>query len=358
MAHLNILKDTIIYIMAPANVDTGGPKDLHQLGYELKNLGKKVFMYYFPDNKKNPINKNYRIYNLPFVDEVEDSEKNILIVPEINTTIQLSKKYHNIQKVLWWLSLDFFFISKFQENYSKFLRSLIKIPFNIINIFNRLTKNFFGNLSLPRYLKIVYLSYPFTNTVKISEMKINLSQSEYQQKILKSKKINSILLKDYIREEYFDAAKKISIQDKKNIICYNPKKSSTFMKKIIGNNPNLKFVPLIGYDMNKIIEILSESKIYMDFGFHPGVDHLPREAAILKNCILTNKEGSAYYQDAVPINIDFKFDEKRKNLSIIRDKIIYIFNNFESELDFFESYRKRLQDEENIFKKQVIDIFN
>ena len=52
MAHLNILKDTIIYIMAPANVDTGGPKDLHQLGYELKNLGKKVFMYYFPDNKK------------------------------------------------------------------------------------------------------------------------------------------------------------------------------------------------------------------------------------------------------------------------------------------------------------------
>ena len=94
MAHLNILKDTIIYIMAPANVDTGGPKDLHQLGYELKNLGKKVFMYYFPDNKKNPINKNYKIYNLPFVNEVEDSEKNILIVPEINTTIQLSKKYH------------------------------------------------------------------------------------------------------------------------------------------------------------------------------------------------------------------------------------------------------------------------
>ena len=40
---LNISKETIIYIMAPANIDTGGPKDLHQLGCELKNLGKKVF---------------------------------------------------------------------------------------------------------------------------------------------------------------------------------------------------------------------------------------------------------------------------------------------------------------------------
>ena len=58
---LNIYEETIIYIMAPANIDTGGPKDLHQLGFELKNLGKKVFMYYFPEGDENPINDNYKI---------------------------------------------------------------------------------------------------------------------------------------------------------------------------------------------------------------------------------------------------------------------------------------------------------
>ena len=355
---LNISKETIIYIMAPANIDTGGPKDLHQLGCELKNLGKKVFMYYFPENQTNPVNNNYKIYNLPFVNKIVDNEKNILIVPEINTTIQLSRKYHNIQKVLWWLSLDFFFITKFHVNNPKFLRSLIKLPFNLINLLNSLTRNLFGNLSLSKYLKFIYLIYPFANIAKVDGINMNLSQSEYQYKVLKTKEINSLLLKDYIREEYLDAAKKISIKDKKNIICYNPTKSSKFMKKIIEDNSSIKFIPLAGYNIRELIKILSKSKIYMDFGFHPGVDHLPREAGILKNCIITNKEGSAFYQDAVPIGIEFKFDEKRKNLILIKNKIIRIFDNFETEIDFFNNYRKRIKDEKNVFKKQVNDIFN
>ena len=42
------LKNSIIYILCPANIHTGGPKCLHQLGYELQNvLKKKVYMYYF-----------------------------------------------------------------------------------------------------------------------------------------------------------------------------------------------------------------------------------------------------------------------------------------------------------------------
>ena len=44
---LNITKDTVFYILAPADVDTGGPHDLHQLACELKDQGKKVYMYYF-----------------------------------------------------------------------------------------------------------------------------------------------------------------------------------------------------------------------------------------------------------------------------------------------------------------------
>ena len=50
----------------------------------------------------------------------------------------------------------------------------------------------------------------------------------------------------------------------------------------------------------------------MDFGFHPGQDRLPREAAILKNCIITNKEGSAAIFQDVPIADEFKFNERKK----------------------------------------------
>ena len=130
------------------------------------------------------------------------------------------------------------------------------------------------------------------------------------------------------------------------------------MKQIIMSNTDIKFVPLINYGINELIEILLKSKIYVDFGFHPGVDHLPREAAILKNCVITNKEGSANYQDAVSINENFKFNEKRKSLKLIRNKIIQIFNNFDTEIEYFENYRKILYDEKKVFKQQVSKIFN
>ena len=60
------------------------------------------------------------------------------------------------------------------------------------------------------------------------------------------------------------------------------------MKQIIMSNTDIKFVPLINYGINELIEILLKSKIYVDFGFHPGVDYLAREAAILKNCVISN----------------------------------------------------------------------
>ena len=94
------------------------------------------------------------------------------------------------------------------------------------------------------------------------------------------------------------------------------------MKRIMEQCPNLKFVPLYNYSIKEVIDILSKSKIYIDFGYHPGVDGLPREAAILRNCILTNKEGSAFYSEAVPIYEQYKFEEKQKNLIKIKKRSI------------------------------------
>ena len=355
--NLNSYSDSIYYIICHSNSDTGGPKDLHQLALELKNLGKKVFIYYFPINQDIKVHKNLEIFNLPFVNKIEDSERNILIVPETNQAILISKQYKKIQKLLWWLSLDFFFITNFSQNYSKYTKSIIKFPFEVALFFNNITKNYFGNLSFSKYLKIIYLNFPFKNFVKLQEFKMNLSQSMYQYKILNLKNVKSRLLFDYIRDEYFNARKDVSIKDKQNIICYNPSKSSIFMQRIIDSNPKINFVRLENYNMNEVIEILSRSKIYIDFGFHPGVDHLPREAAILKNCIITNKEGSAYYPEAVPINEKFKFEEKNKNLKKISEMINQIFENFEDELKEFNNYVNQLKNEKANFRKQVLNIF-
>ena len=107
-----------------------------------------------------------------------------------------------------------------------------------------------------------------------------------------------------------------------------------------------------------MIAILSKSKIYIDFGFHPGQDHLPREAAILKNCIITNKEGSAALYKDVSIKNEFKFTEKKENFSKITNKINLIFNKFPIQLEKFKYYRKVLYQQENKFKNQISTIFN
>ncbi len=359
---LNIKKKSIFYILAPANVATGGPKCLHQLADELKNgLKKKVYIYYFPmfsEECKNPVHQNYEIYKIPFTNKIEDSKDNLLIVPEINKAIKISKKYKNIQKILWWLSIDFFLLTKFNDSFPKHTRSLIKVPFNLIRLFNKFTHYLFGNLSLPKYLKLIYLKYPFFNTLKLKDMKINLAHSLYQHSVLKSKNIKSLLLSDFIEDEFFESAERLPLKEKKNIICYNPRKSSVFMQKIIESNTEFKFIPLINFNKKELIKILSESKIYMDFGFHPGQDQMPREAAILKNCILTNKEGSAFYFDDVPINDEFKFEEKKKNLMKINKTIKKIFNDYNTQIDKFESYRKKLKNQKKTFKTQVNEIFN
>ena len=355
---MKINKRSIFYILCASNHDTGGPKDLHQLGQEFKKLGKKFYMFYYPGNSKDPVHKNFKTYKLPITDTIDDSKRNILIVPEIDQAITFSKKFKNIQKILYWQSLDNFFITHYSFQVPKFIKSLIKKPFKMIYFFNEITQNYFGNLSFPKYLKIIYLNFPFKNLLKVDGFDLNLSQSYYQYKILNSKKIKSYILSDYIREEYFDAAKKLKLENKENIICYNPKKSSRFMKRIIDDNPSIKFIPLENFDLKQVINILSKSKIYMDFGFHPGVDHLPREAAILRNCVITNKEGSAFYKEAVSIDERYKFEEKRKNLNKIKLLIKKIFIDFDMEVKNFDNYVLKLEKEKLEYKKQVLEIFS
>ena len=210
---LDIFKDTVFYILSPSNFSSGGPKHMHQLGAELKNLGKQVYMYYYPENIENPVHENLKEFKVPFRRTIEDLSKNVLIVAEVNDQILISQRFNKIQKVLFWQSLDHFFITHYQQEFSKNLKSIIKIPFKIINLFNEVTNNYFGNLSFAKYLKFIYLKISFFNLLKKKEFKLNLSQSFYQYKILKSKNVKSYFLNDYIRDDFFKARKNIHLNN-------------------------------------------------------------------------------------------------------------------------------------------------
>ena len=312
-----------IYIACPANVATGGPELLHQLCHKLRKKGYISYMYYYYRKKsENPVHERYEKYNTECVDYIEDNKNNIIIVPEVN--INLLKKFKNIKKSIWWLSVDNYFISKNSK------RNKIKTIFGLLN-FDYREKDI-----------------------------IHLSQSQYAIEFLRQSGIeekNIYYLSDYLNNVFIEESKCNTKFEKKNNVLYNPKKGYEFTKKIIDMSEGLNWVPLENLKPEEMSKLMMESKVYIDFGNHPGKDRIPREAAISGCCIITGKRGSAKYKEDVYIEDEFKFNDSEENIDSIISKINYLIENYENETKKFDLYRDRISKEEIVFEKDIDKIF-
>lgn len=313
-----------IYIFCPANTVTGGPELLHQLNFRLNLLGYKSKMKYVGEIKElSPVADRYRIYNPDYVDYVEDLKENCIIVPEIYTN-EL-KKYKNAQKIIWWLSVDNYFVNKNTIKYK--LKSL-----NGLRDFN------------------------FKNNYVI-----HLAQSKYAIEFLKKNKVDDskiFYLSDYLNDKFIENSLNNFNKKKKNQVLYNPKKGFEFTKKLIEKGKDIKWIPLINLSIDEMSELMQTSKVYIDFGNHPGKDRIPREAAISGCCIITGTRGSAKYYEDIAIDDKYKFNDINENIDNILSKIRNIFDNYKVVNKEFNQYRLKIMEEKNIFENDVKSIFN
>ncbi len=347
-------KDTKIYILAPANTFTGGPECLHQLAFYISKIFKvETLIYYLPNETKNPIHKNFKHYKINYTNFIEDQKDNILIMPEQFMYLKFGLKYSNIRKIIWWLSIDNYFGYKFRFENKKIIRSIIKIPFNIVNIFNKITNYYFGVFTYQDYLKTIYKYSNFNEKEEIKQASSHFMQSFYAYNYLKEKIKNLYFLFDFQNKNLLKKSKE---QNKKeNLICYSHK-SNDFIQ-LLKRITNTKFIELRGFTPKQLIKIFKKSKIYIDFGYHPGKDKMPREAVLFNNCIITNYKGSAENKFDIPINKQFKFKQKYNDLKKINHIIEKLLKNYQKEIKKFTSYKKKVLNEEKMFKKQLLNIF-
>jgi len=280
------IKSKKIYIKVPAGVIAGGCESQYHLVDSINNIGGNCSIVWDNSNVEDPIPDKYKKYRV-YTDEIEDSSDNLIIYPEIWT--DQIHTYKNIKKSIWWLSVDY--------NYGKFQ------DFSDSNI-------------------------------------IHFYQSFYALDFLQKNKVEKYLaLFDYIPSKYTDSV--YDVGNKKNIVCYNPSKGIEVTNKIKELNPDIEFVPLINMCEDQIIDTLKLSKVYIDFGNHPGRDRIPRESAILGNCIITNTEGSAGYYNDIPI------DKKYKNVEVekIGDVIKKCFVDYESIINEYSIYRSSIKNQ-------------
>ncbi|MBR0059952.1 MAG: hypothetical protein IJP68_00585 [Selenomonadaceae bacterium] len=330
---MKLYPDSKVCILCPGNFYTGGTELCHQLASKLLSMNIQAYIFYIPMlvydkfDKNAPVHDALKKYHVPYAFALEDEPQNILIGPETSAACLYSTK--ETQRVIWWMSVD---------NY-------------ILNIISNLQ----GNLKTP-------LAKPLLRFFQFGETDSDIEhfvQSEYARQFLK---LNGVpddkihWVEDYLGQEFLDGAAQVDLSCKKNIVAFNPKKGFEVTKILMKLAPDIDWRPIEKMTPAQVQELLAESKVYIDFGAHPGKDRIPREAAISGCVVITNKKGAAANDVDINIPDEFKFDESSKFDAVIK-KIREVFENFEAAHEKQAAYRARILDDKNRFDKEVEELF-
>lgn len=329
------MENITVYVISPAFFKTGGTELAHQLVWLYNNKGINAKIAYVDaQSYKNPINPAFCKYVKEWcaIEDIEDSKQNVIIFPEIYTEFVLN--YKHAYNVIWWMSVD---------NYTE-------------NVYFSILKKNFGLLRAIKYTLFGRLKNRKLKRQGMQKANMHLYQSEYAREFLISLNMtNSLPLSDFINDSYFQNQIRKERQD---IVLYNPKKGFRFTKNIIKRSPFLQWVPIENMSTEDVAELLSKSKVYIDFGHHPGKDRFPREAVISGCCVITGRQGSAGNDIDIPIKRKYKFEDTSGNIKSIIEMIQECLTNYEEVKADFSEYREKIMAEKDIFEKEAMELFN
>jgi hypothetical protein len=314
---LTLCPTSKVFIACPATSVTGGPELLHQLCAKLRRRGVRAFMHYYPTQAPEG---HYAEYAAPRAAEIEDDQDNVLVLPEVAGAVRMLLKYSRIRRALWWLSVD------------NYLRALGSSGI-------RSKANFMLGLEELKGLDVTHLA-----------------QSRYAELFLQENEFGRIeRLSDYLNRCFIESSGTPSVR--RDQVVYNPKKGVAFTLDLKARARDIAFVPLEKMTPAEVARTLRESKVYIDFGKHPGKDRIPREAAISGCCVITGRAGAAANPEDVPIPEEYKFAAERERIPEILARILECLANFEACSAEFKPYRQKIRGEEGEFEADVQRIF-
>ena len=304
-----------IYVISSKNRVSGGPELAHQLCSAINRLSSvKAYMCYVNLDYPYSISENaitpepYFRYSTQTCHDLSEIDQpgNVVVFPE-GLTYSM-KHIKNARIVLWWMSVDNYIESTHEEN----------IPYIKENVYLHLFQSYYS--------------------------------MDYVKRVLPDAK--GIYLSDYINEEHGKFIYPAEFRE--NIALYNPAKGYTDIKPLIEKANWLKWVPLVNLDLPHMVLVMEAGKIYVDFGNHPGKDRIPREAAADGCVVITNKKGSAAYDQDVPIPGKYKFDNPSESLNEIESLLHDICDNFTIHQNAFSSYRDFIASEKAQFDRDTL----
>ncbi|MFR0586618.1 hypothetical protein [Lactobacillus porci] len=331
-----------VYVLCPKGVKTGGPELLHQLVFTINmlNIGPRAYLTYTSETSGATPVEAYREYigdSGIEQEQIEDKSENVIVFPE--TSLNLMRNFRNAKKYIWWLSVDNFLAKERVSTFSGYRKER----------------------GVLRAIKHALTGDLYSTDAAIGSAEKHLCQSAYAIGYVKSRGISDdkiVYLADYINDMYVENSSEYAKCDKISRVLYNPKKGKEFTQKLIDAAPNnIEWVPLINLTNAQVADYLSTSKLYIDFGNHPGMDRFPREAAICGCCVITDKRGSAKFKEDVNIPDQYKFEDKEENIPAILEQIEYCLDNYDVAIKDFENYRNIIKGQKAKFVEDVNKIF-
>ncbi len=300
-----------LQIVSPAGAQSGGPESLHNLASLAKRLGFDVEMVYFPYREGHQLPDRYVHYQVP-VSTLKDVSDVAVIFPEVYC--MQAFKLKNAKPLLWWLSVDFFERIKYHSFRDKV-----------------------------RYVLMALRGERPLRGVKALKGITHITKAAYDRAFLEKNGIKGMQLAGPISSFYLQPHSAGLMEHKKNIILYSPRRDIKAAPALMTHFPEYKFVPLSGLSEDGLRNIYRSSKLYIDFGNHPGKERMPREAAACGCCVITGLLGSAANDMDVPIPSRFKLDVNDPHFfDKFKSVVSEVFENFPQVTAEFDSYRREI----------------
>jgi hypothetical protein len=137
-----------------------------------------------------------------------------------------------------------------------------------------------------------------------------------------------------------------------NVVAVEPQPNCI---EILKQNENIEFIPITNLTREQLSDIISVSKVYIDFGEHPGKDRIPRECAVGGCVVIVGTQNSGGNHIDVPIDQKFEYNIKDNSYdyheiaNFIEDAIC----NYSYFFDIQKNYRDIIRKEKQTFFDEI-----
>lgn len=323
-----------IFVACPGGLTTGGAELLHQLVHQLRANGRDAYVSYWPFDRPHPQPAAYGKYDAP-QHALEDRRGCTIVLPEVLT--RCSAEFRQARCIVWWLSVDNYYL--FPQNF-RFRNPLTQYHGN----------RFYNPLRRVRTLLLT------RRPLRAMRGLTHFTQSHYARQFLARAGIRAEMLTDYLSDEHFQPVD--AQAPRRDVIAYNPKKGLDITQRLRSAHPDLVFEPIENMTSAQVAAFLRSSKVYIDFGHHPGKDRPPREAVMAGCCVITGTSGAAAFEEDIPIDARYRMDPHAPGFEqAFGERVRDLLAHYGTRRADFDAWRERIRGERAAFEAQVARLF-